>query len=189
MTIYEKLSEIQQKIKVPKGRMNEFGNYRFRSAEDIMKAFKKFEEGYKVALVVDDEVVCIGSNIYVKSIATLIDLETDGSVRAQAFAKEPPSSKAKMDESQTTGSTSSYARKYALSGLFLLDDTVDPDSTEAMDNGLPAAAPQVAMIEELCEKHNVNKEELYKRHKVKGIPTAAQAGKILGIFKKQFGGE
>lgn len=189
MTLKEKLMNIQNQIKVPKNKRNDFGNFKYRSAEDILKAFKKYEMEYKVLLTMDDDVIAVGNSNYIVGLAVLEDLESDEKIIKKAFAKEPDQAKAKMDESQTTGSASSYARKYALNGLLLLDDSIDFDSNEAIDNGAPASEAQVKMIDNLCKKHNVNQVELYKKHKVKKVPTAAQAGVILNIFKKNFGDE
>ena len=189
MTLKEKLALIQQYIKVPKSKRNDFGEFNFRSAEDIMKVFKKYEEAHKVLLVLSDEVVNIGNGNYIKATATLYDLESSDYLSVSASAREPDNPKPKMDFSQTTGSASSYARKYALNGLLLLDDAIDPDSNQNIDTGQPADEAKVEMIESLCERHNVNIEKLYKNHKVKGRPTAYQAGNILNIFKKQFGDE
>lgn len=128
--------------------------------------------------------------MYIRATVTVYDLESGESRSTSAFAREPAAPKAKMDESQTTGSASSYARKYALSGMFLLDDSIDPDSNRAIDSGEPCTDAQEKTIRDLAVKHNVNLEELYKRQKVKnGSPTAMQAGKILNMFKKQLGGE
>lgn len=187
MTLREKLAAIQQNIKVPKKRHNQFGDFNFRSAEDIMKVFKQFEAPYKVMLILSDSIENIGSSNYIKATVSLYDLESADVVQAVAYAKEPDQPKAKMDHSQTTGSASSYARKYALNGLLLLDDSIDPDSNRAIDTGEPADEAKVKMIEKLCREHNVNIDELYKKHKVKGRPTAFQAGNILNVFKKHFG--
>lgn len=187
MTLKEKLAAIQQNIKVPKNKHNQFGDFNFRSAEDIMKVFKKFESSYKVTLVLSDAIENIGPSNYIKATATLYDLESADYMQAVSYAKEPDQPKAKMDHSQTTGSASSYARKYALNGLLLLDDAVDPDSNQSIDTGEPADEAKIKMIEDLCSKHNVNLEELYKKHKVKGRPTAFQAANILNVFKKHFG--
>lgn len=128
-TLREKLSSIQLEMKAPKNLRNAFGNYNYRNAESILEAFKPFGKKYKVALTLNDDVVQMGDRIYVKATATLLDLETDDSTTATAFAREPASKKG-MDDSQVTGACSSYARKYALNGLFLLDDTKDADTDE-----------------------------------------------------------
>lgn len=129
MGLTEKLSCIQQKIKAPKNLYNKFGNYPYRNAEGILETFKPFESEYKVALIVTDDMFVIGDRVYVKATASLMDCESNEVISATAFARES-STKKGMDDSQITGSTSSYARKYALNGLFLLDDTKDADSDE-----------------------------------------------------------
>lgn len=129
MGIYEKLSKIQQEMKAPKNLRNTFGGYNYRNAEGILEAFKPFEDKYGVCLVVSDEVGECGGRVYVKAYARLIDLETLMEVTATAYAREAETKKG-MDDSQITGTASSYARKYALNGLFLLDDTKDADTDE-----------------------------------------------------------
>lgn len=129
MGLTEKLSCIQQKIKAPKNLYNKFGNYTYRNAEGILEAFKPFESEYKVALIVTDDMSVIGDRVYVKAIASLMDCESNEVISATAFAREA-SEKKGMDDAQITGSASSYARKYALNGLFLLDDTKDDDADE-----------------------------------------------------------
>ncbi len=127
-----KVAKIQATLKAPKGQMNKFGNYRYRSCEDILEAVKPLLEGSGIILTVSDEVVILGENtpfprFYVKAIATL----TDGtnSVTNSALAREADEKKG-MDSAQVTGACSSYARKYALNGLLLIDDTKDADATE-----------------------------------------------------------
>ena len=131
MTIFEKLQKIQLELKAPKNLYNKFGNYKYRSAENILEAFKPLEDKYKVCLILRDEVVNIADRFYIKSIAELFDIEskTFASLDCVAYAREDLSKKG-MDGSQITGSASSYARKYALNGLFLLDDTKDADTDE-----------------------------------------------------------
>lgn len=190
MSIAEKLMRIQTRIKVPKSRVNDFGNFKYRSAEDIMKALKPLEKEFQVALKISDDVIAVGANVYIKATVSLVDLENGESISTCALAREPAMPKAKMDESQTTGSASSYARKYALSGMFLLDDSIDPDSNNAIDSGEPCTDAQAKTIVALAKQYNVDLERLYKQQKVKGNrPTAMQAGKILNMFKKQLGAE
>lgn len=139
MNIVEKLAAVQYEMKAPKNLMNKFGGYSYRNAEGILEAFKPFEKKYGVALIVGDEIVDIGGRIYVKATATFHDTETTETFSNTAYAREPESKKG-MDEAQITGAASSYARKYALNGLFLLDDNKDPDSDEytARAKGLTA---------------------------------------------------
>lgn len=121
-----KLAWIQSKLKAPKNQYNSFGKYSYRSCEDILEALKPLLAEQDAAIIIDDEIVCIGNRYYVKATARLADKGNVWSVTA--YAREPESRKG-MDEAQVTGATSSYARKYALNGLFAIDDTKDPDVT------------------------------------------------------------
>ena len=143
MEIYKKLSSIQVELKATKDLYNSFGKYSYRSAESILEAMKPLLEKYKVALVINDDIVLIGDRYYVKATAKLIDGETGESVEATAFAREDESKKG-QDLSQLTGSTSSYARKYAMNGLLAIDDNKDADDTNkhGKDNNIkPNMAP------------------------------------------------
>lgn len=126
MKLHEKLIEIQSSLVVAKNKHNNFGDFNYRSCEDILKEVKPLLKEHGVVLLLTDEVVFIGDKHYVKAIAKI----SDGVdiIEVSALAREPASPKPKMDDSQTTGSTSSYARKYALSGLFGLDDGIDSDA-------------------------------------------------------------
>lgn len=127
MNLLEKLSAIQVELNAPKNQFNKFGNYAYRSCEDILAGVKPLLKKYKVALIVADEVVQIGERFYVRAEASLIDTESESIIKTAAFAREEESKKG-MDGSQLTGSTSSYARKYALNGLLAIDDNKDSDS-------------------------------------------------------------
>ena len=129
MGINEKLMRIQTHIKAPKNLYNKFGEYYYRNAESICEAVKPFLEQEKCTLQLGDEIVLVGDRFYVKATAVLQDCESDECVVVSAYAREAES-KPKMDNSQVTGSCSSYARKYALNGMFLLDDTKDADTDE-----------------------------------------------------------
>ena len=122
----EKLAKIQKELKAPKGQLNKFGGYNYRSCEDILEAVKPLLDG--AILTLQDEIINIGDRFYVKATATFTDGTYTHSVTA--MAREPETKKG-MDESQITGMASSYARKYALNGLFCIDDTKDADT---MDN-------------------------------------------------------
>lgn len=129
MNIYEKLSNIQHELKAPKGQYNSFGKYKFRSCEDILEAVKPICFKNKTTLVLTDTIKMYGDRYYVESIARLYDQESDTYIENAASAREA-SEKKGMDESQITGTASSYARKYALNGLFNIDDTKDADTDE-----------------------------------------------------------
>ena len=115
-------------MKAPKGQTNKFGGYRYRSAEDILEALKPLLGEWGCSLVIQDDMVEVGGRVYVKASANLIDNETESVLSTSAFAREAEAKKG-MDDAQITGSASSYARKYALNGLFAIDDTKDPDAT------------------------------------------------------------
>lgn len=125
-TIHEKLSQIQSKLNAPKGQYNNFGKYNYRNCEDILQALKPILSEHKCHVSLSDEVVMVGNRFYIKATATITDSENN-SFSTTAFAREAESKKG-MDESQVTGSTSSYARKYALNGLFAIDDNKDADT-------------------------------------------------------------
>ena len=131
MTIYEKLSAVQQELKAPKDLYNKFGQYPYRSAEGILEAVKPLLAKYGLALYLTDDMVEIGGRVYVKATAGLVDIGKDpvpSAFSVSAYAREEETKKG-MDASQVTGAASSYARKYALNGLFCIDDNKDSDFT------------------------------------------------------------
>jgi len=130
MNIYEKLSKLQARISVPKSKFNTFGNYKYRSLEDIFESLKKPIEELKLSIILADSVAIVGDRFYIKSSATLVNNEKpEETITASAFARETDIKKG-MDSAQITGAASSYARKYALSGLLLLDDNQDADAQQ-----------------------------------------------------------
>lgn len=175
----KKLVEIQSKLKAPKGQMNKFGGYAYRSCEDILEAVKPLLAAQGLFLTIDDDITSVGSEgdvrIYVKATASLSDGECEISVNA--FAREAITQKG-MGDSQITGSASSYARKYALNGLFLIDDTKDADATN--DHGKsspkkttsrdkkedkPVEKVEVVVSEENTEASEAPKSGLRKRRR------------------------
>ena len=170
-----KLSEIQQALKVPKNNRNNFGNYNYRSAEDIVEAVKKIINPQGLALVITDDIVEVGGRIYVKATATIRAFnETTGKVdevSATGWAREEETKKG-MDVSQITGSASSYARKYALNGLLAIDDTKDADATndhkeepkkEALQIPKPLPTLSKSAVEKYCERIKKGEEGLYQK--------------------------
>ena len=146
MSIFEKLSAIQEELSVPKNQHNGFGNYNYRSCEDILEKAKPLCKKYKAVLMLFDELVNIGDRYYVKATAHLYDTESTEVINAWGFAREEESKKG-MDGSQVTGASSSYARKYALNGLFCIDDVKDSDFTntgEKTASKPPVKAPAPA---------------------------------------------
>ena len=130
--IYKKLMLVQSKLKAPKNQYNSFGKYSYRSCEDILEGLKPLLNEVEAIVTLNDEVVNIGGRFYIKAIATFIDIATGEKVEVSALAREDETKKG-MDLAQVTGSVSSYARKYALNGLFAIDDTKDSDSTNKHD--------------------------------------------------------
>lgn len=129
MSILEKLAAVQQEVKAPKNLYNSFGDFKYRSAESILEAVKPVLAKNNATIILSDSIEEVGGRIYVKATATIYDIEDGTAFFTSAFAREPDEKK-KMDSAQITGTASSYARKYAMNGLLLLDDTKDPDTDE-----------------------------------------------------------
>lgn len=191
MTIYQKLAQIQQEIRCPKNLENTFGGYKYRSAETILESLKPIMAKHKVMLLLIDDIKQIGDRHYVMAEAKMIDLEGETSVSTYAFARETLD-RPKMDASQITGSASSYARKYALNGLLLLDDVKDADTDEFTRQQMPRQktvqrlTPQeVDMFTTDLLQAGANIQTICKRYKVKGLDelTADQANEIIAIVK------
>ncbi len=143
MSVYEKLLLVQTELKAPKSQRNDFGNFNYRSCEDILEAVKPLLHKANAVLMILDDIVTAGNRFYVKATATFQDVESGGQVTAWGYAREPEN-RPKMDEAQVTGSSSSYARKYALNGLFCIDDTKDPDVTNTGQKQDAPRAPKKA---------------------------------------------
>ena len=134
MNVYEKLIEVQSELRAPKGQYNSFGKFNYRSCEDILEALKPVLKKHKATVTVSDKIISVNESntavrIYVEATASFIDTESMEKVEVTAYAHEGVG-KNGMDASQVTGATSSYARKYALNGLFLIDDNKDADTDE-----------------------------------------------------------
>ena len=128
MSIHKKLLDIQTKLKAPKGQYNNFGKYKYRNCEDILEAAKPLLAEVGCVLTLEDDIWQVDNRFYVKTTAKIVDIESSDEITTVAFAREEDSKKG-MDGSQVTGASSSYARKYALNGLFCIDDTKDSDVT------------------------------------------------------------
>jgi len=138
MSIYSILNEIQVTLEAPKNQFNTFGNYKYRNCEDILEALKPLLKELKSVIIISDSIEVIQDRFYVKATAKLIEIEGGTFVENIAYAREELTKKG-MDGAQVTGATSSYARKYALNGLLLVDDSKDADS---MDNSKEEAPQQ-----------------------------------------------
>lgn len=175
-SLRSKLMNIQVELKAPKNQYNSFGKYKYRNIEDIQEALKPLLKKYDVALILADEIVEVGGRVYVKATAKLIDCDTNKVIETSAYAREADDKKG-MDSAQVTGATSSYARKYCVSGLMLLDDTQDVDTEAYQAEQKKKSSPKKAAVQapsaepyevktesvssrtllrEFCKKNNVN---------------------------------
>lgn len=127
--IYNQLALVQAELKAPKGQFNNFGKYNYRSCEDIVEAVKPINRAHDILLVMSDTVKEVGGRVYVEAMAMAICLSDGTSIKVTASAREAENKKG-MDDSQITGAASSYARKYALNGLYAIDDTKDADTMQ-----------------------------------------------------------
>ena len=164
-SIYQKLMNIQQELKAPKGQKNTYGNYRYRSAEDILEAVKPLLGENGCILTLNDCIVTEGGRVYVQACATIVDVETGAMIKNHAYARESESKKG-MDDSQVTGTASSYARKYALNGLFCIDDTKDADTDEFTKrtdfNEKLATKSEKEVFIKMCNERGLEPEDILK---------------------------
>lgn len=163
MKIYNQLLNIQAELKAPKSQKNTFGKYNYRSAEDILEALKPLLKKEKLTQIISDEIVQIGDRYYVKATVTLFNEENE-TINTVAYARESEEKKG-MDSSQVTGATSSYARKYALNGMYAIDDNKDPDTDEYYAKTMKKAnlyneGKAIQEILNLSKKYNFRDEEL-----------------------------
>ncbi|MCI5792820.1 MAG: ERF family protein [Lachnospiraceae bacterium] len=162
MTIYEKLSAVQTTLKAPKGQYNDYGNFKYRSCEDILEAVKPLCAANKAIVMLTDTVELIGNRYYIKAFVTFRDLESDAEITSTAYAREDESKKG-MDGSQVTGAASSYARKYALNGLFCIDDTKDSDTNEMrVELEARAAQSQTRQTQRTTQKQTAKQPQPYE---------------------------
>lgn len=189
MNLYEKLSNIQNKLKCNKNQFNKFGGYKYRSCEDILEAVKPICKKYGAVLILSDTLVNIGERYYIQATATLFDIEeriimqdegknitkidTDNFIKNTAYAREEESKKG-MDGSQITGTASSYARKYALNGLFNIDDTKDADTDEFTK-----------------QQQSINEDKIIDKAKIqalnKSIENAGIKDEVVELILSQYG--
>ena len=178
MNVYEKLMAVQTKLRAPKGQYNQFGHYSYRSCEDILEALKPLLAEVGAIVNVSDEVKLIGNRFYVEATAMFLDCETGDSVVARASAREDEAKKG-MDLAQVTGSVSSYARKYALNGLFAIDDNKDSDATNTCGKDIK---PNMTPVSGLSEAQ-------IKRLFVIGNKAGFKKDVVEATVKKMFGCE
>ncbi len=182
LTFKKRLLELQNELKAPKNLFNSFGKYKYRNAEGILEAVKPLLKKYDMYLTLSDDIVLVGERYYVKAIAKAGDIHSEETETAFAFARESLDKKG-QDDSQITGTASSYARKYALNGLFLLDDTKDADSDEyKKENDEKAQMKKDEAEAEKIAKQKIGEvkiKTLVLRCEEEGVST----DKILNLYK------
>ena len=180
MNIKEKLMNIQQELKAPKGQKNSFGNYNYRSCEDILEAVKPLLSKYKCILTINDELVNIGERYYIKATANLYDVESIEVIANIAYARESLEKRG-MDDSQITGATSSYARKYALNGLFAIDDTKDADTDEYQKQTIKKEKTKTYrdQLIDYCKEKSIDMKDVSKDYKLSKESTEEDYKKAL----------
>ena len=177
-TLQQKLIEIQAELKAPKSQYNKFGGYNYRNCEDILEAVKPLCAKHEIVSLLSDEIVMIGDRFYIKATAKVTDGKDE--IATTAYARESKDKKG-MDESQITGSASSYARKYALNGLFCIDDTKDADFMDNSQNSKSQQQPKPQPAKEMNVK---GYNEFLKIQKEKNVPPAEITKYVAAEFKK-----
>jgi hypothetical protein len=157
MNVYEKLREVQFKLKAPKNQYNSFGKYSYRSCEDILEGLKPILYEVNANITLSDEIFQVGNRFYLRATAKFTDCESGESVEVSSLAREDETKKG-MDLAQVTGSVSSYARKYALNGLFAIDDTKDSDVTNTHEKKL--SENQLKRLYALAKKCEITNDKL-----------------------------
>lgn len=191
--VIELLNKVQTELKAPKTQENKFGGYKYRSCEDILEALKELEAKYSFCTLLSDEMVVVANRVYIKATAKFIC--DKGEISVSAYAREAETKKG-MDDAQITGSASSYARKYALNGLFAIDDTKDADATnthadeqkEGQKGKVAYMTPeQLSDLTQLCEVTNSDIEKLTAYYKVKSfsqVPYGKAKAALLAKLEK-----
>ena len=176
MELREKLLNIQSELKAPKNQTNKFGGYNYRSCEDILESVKPLLLKYKTTLTIEDGIELVGEHLFMKSTAILQDVESESVLTNVAFAEM--SDHKGMSSEQSTGTASSYCRKYCLNGLFLIDDTKDPDIEEfAKQTEEKASDKQIDLIKSLVDDID-SMLNYYKISDIKDL-TKKQASEII----------
>lgn len=187
-TLIEKLSLIQVELKAPKNQYNSFGKYKYRNCEDILESAKPICNKNRTTLLISDEIKQIGDRYYVEATAQLLDWDSKEGIQVRALAREEDNKKG-MDASQVTGATSSYARKYALNGLFNIDDTKDTDSEEHQNlknkgEQQPEQAPQQNAPKVTAKQVELIK-GLYKENEIAKMLTSLKVSSLEEITIEQ----
>lgn len=201
MGIYDKLANIQSGLIVPKGNYNDFGNYSYRSCEDILKALKPLCDTQKCVCYISNALESINDRVYVKATVTLKDLESGEEIKSVAHAREDATKKG-ADGSQITGASSSYARKYALAGLFCIDNEKDADATNHGEESKPTTQKNekietdankvivgkvhIETIKRELERTGITQKSFITQMQIKSIEgmTMAEFTRAMGMFSK-----
>lgn len=188
LTLRQKLTKVQSELKAPKNNKNNFGGYQYRSCEDVLESLKPILLKYELFMSISDEIIEVGNRIYVKATVKVFDDINEECV--SAFAREDEGKKG-FDLSQLTGATSSYARKYALNGMFLIDDTKDADATNTHGKELEKPTTQTAPIRSKISDLNKvkialgdNREAVLSQLRASYIMTSEEA-KSLGLTEEE----
>lgn len=188
LSFHKKIGAIQFELKAPKSQYNSFGKYKYRNAEDILEAVKPLLNKYEMCMSVSDDIVEVGGRIYVK--ATVKVYDESNYVETTAFAREEENKKG-QDSAQLTGGTSSYARKYALNGMFLIDDTKDADATNTHGKELEKPTTQPAPVRSKISDLNKvkialgnNREAVLSQLRTSYVMTLEEA-KSLGLTEEE----
>lgn len=182
MGVYDKLLTVQSELKAPKNQYNSFGKYKYRSCEDIQEGLKPLLKEVQAVVTTGDELVLIGERYYIKATATFIDTLNGEKVENTAYAREEFEKKG-MDGSQITGTASSYARKYALNGLFCIDDTKDADSTDNSKMGNQAHNSETSNTNTDNQSPSANRMELLKVFETEMVRTKQDRKHVLEKLK------
>lgn len=201
MSVYQKLANIQRELFVPKGQENSFGHYNYRSCEDILKVLKPICDTQDCVVFITNDMEHHGDFNYVKAVVTLVDLESGENIQSTAYAREEDQKKG-MDGSQISGASSSYARKYALAGMFCIDNEKDSDATNTGESRprradvVSADAKETAELRAkvmgYCNRHSFTKEQIdkicscYKKEKLSDL-TAEECKHYISCLEKKGG--
>ncbi|WP_109256898.1 ERF family protein [Agathobacter rectalis] len=190
MAVHEKLKEIQTMLKAPKNLYNKYGGFNYRNAEGIYEAVKPLLNKLDMTLIISDSIQTVGAKNYVQATACLTDCETGEQLSSCALARETEAKKG-MDDSQITGTASSYARKYALNGLFLLDDTKDEDSYECREYKENKSKAESAESTQPAAFKPATAQQIHKINEYimayAGMCEDASEGDIWNTLKKKYG--
>lgn len=190
MAVHEKLKEIQTMLKAPKNLYNKYGGFNYRNAEGIYEAVKPLLNKLDMTLIISDSIQAVGAKNYVQATACLTDCETGEQLSSCALAREAEAKKG-MDDSQITGTASSYARKYALNGLFLLDDTKEEDSYECREYKENKSKAESAESTQPAAFKPATAQQIHKINEYimayAGMCEDASEGDIWNTLKKKYG--